>query len=533
MSRVISTGKGGSSGPHPNDQLTKAQLGRLPEGEHPFGQGLSLVVRAPQPVTRERDWQRYWAQYIEVAGKPREIRLGTLQKVTKNEAREFARLNRLIASAGGDPGLPVADPLEPAAEKKLLFRQISEWARGGRDRTPTQVTDLVVRQAKPGRRSVGGCLILRVHKSGSRSWFARVTLNGTRRDFGLGSYPAVSLAAARERAEEYRTLARLGKDPRKKDAASPPTLREALPLVIEGLKTTWTGADAEAQYRRTLELHAFPVLGDKRVDEVTVEDCYAVVHPLWDGRRGCRGYRLRHQLVHILDWACNNKYRTDNPAGPALRSRLSRVKSEPEHRPSLPYAETRAALEALQVADVDDVFKLLIPFLVLTAVRLSEASEAEWSEIKWDRALWVIPAHRMKKKDRSHRVPLSRQALAVLEAVRKACPPGNKLIFGFRQGRRRARPVTSAAVSRVLQKELQLTDDEDRPVVAHGFRTTFTDWVSENTNVSEEVSEAALAHAPPSATRRAYQRKDFLTKRAPLMQQWADYIMPLESPDLT
>ena len=213
MSRVTSTGNDGPSGPHPNDKLTKAQLGRLPEGEHPFGQGLSLVVRtsgerhSKKPVTQRRDLKRHWAHRIEVAGQQRNIRLGTLAKVpTLKEARALARLNRLIATAGGDPGLPVADPFEPAEEKKPLFRQICEWATAGRDGTPSQVTDLMVRQAKPGRHALGGCLILRVLDSGSRSWFARVTLNGKRVDRGLGPYPLIRLAEAREQAEEYRNL---------------------------------------------------------------------------------------------------------------------------------------------------------------------------------------------------------------------------------------------------------------------------------------------------------------------------------------
>lgn len=535
MSRDISTDNQGPCGPAPDEELTKDQLARLPEGEHPFGRGLFLVVRTSgerysrTPVTQKRAWTRYWVHRLEIADKQREIELGTLPQVTLKEARAFARFNRLIASAGGDPGLLVADPLDPAEEKKSLLCHISEWANGGRDSTPSRVTDLMVRQANPGRHPLGGCLMLRVQESGSRSFFVRLTLNGERVDRGLGSYPLVSLAEARVLAEEYRRLARLGKDPRESTSSSAPTIRESVPFVIDQHKSTWRAADAEVQYRRNLERHLLPVLGDKRVDEITVDDCYDVIQPLWGSRKGSRGYRLRHQLMHILDWACNQKHRTDNPAGAALLSRLPKVHSEPKHRPSLPYTETRAALEALEVADVPQVFKLLIPFLVLTAVRLSEASEARWSEIKLDRALWVIPAHRMKKKTRPHRVPLSRQAILILEVARALNPSGD-LVFGLRRGRRRACVVTSAQVSRVLQKDLGLVDDEGCPIVAHGFRATFTDWVSENTDVSEEVSQAALAHAPPSATRRAYMRNDYLKKRIPLMQRWADTVMPLKHP---
>lgn len=530
MSRVISTRNDGPS-PHPNDKLTKAQLGRLPEGEHPFGEGLSLVVRplgeqhSKSPVTQKRDLERHWAHRIEVAGQPRDIRLGTLPKVTKKQARAFAQLNRLIARAGGDPGLPVADPFEPAMEMKPLFLHISEWATADRDGGPSRVTDLMVRQAKPGRHSLGGCLILRVLESGLRSFFARVTVNGKRIDRGLGSYPLVTLAEARVLAEEYRSRARLGEDPRRSRPTLAPTFREAVPLVIDHRKSTWRAANAEAQYRRALELYALPKLGGKRVDEITVDDCYAVVRPLWEDRRGSRGYRLRHRLVHVMDWACNQGYRSDNPAGRVLLSRLPPVRSDPKPRPSLPYTKARAALEALQVADVPQVFKLFIPFLMLTGVRLSEASGAVWSEIKLERALWVIPARRMKGKKYPHRVPLSRQAMGTLRLARELSPSG-ELIFGYRRGRGAPRPVASRDVSKVLQKVLKLTDDEGRGVVAHGFRATITDWMSDNANVSDEVSQAVLAHRPPSATRRAYMRNDYLKKRAPLMQAWADVIMP-------
>ena len=389
-----------------------------------------------------------------------------------------------------------------------------------------QLTDLMCRRAGPGRHPDGGCLYLYVRPSGSRSWVLRLTILRQRYDIGLGPYPPVSLSRAREVAAEYRSIARQGGDPRKvvvPETSSAPTVREAAELVIEDRKRNWSAPDAEGRYRRQLERRVFPMLGKKRVDEVTVDHCYALVHPLWHGR-GSHGFRLRHQLVHLMKWAVNHDYRNDNPAE-LVKGRLPHVKSRLQHQPSLPYRQVRAALSDLQATAFPPVFKLVVPFIVLTAVRLTEATEAPWSEFDLEAKLWIIPGRRMKKLEQ-HRVPLSSQVLEILAAARELDPTG-ALVFGFRNGRRRPRALNSADISKVL-RALKLTDDEGRNVVAHGFRATFTDWVADNQEASVEAAEAALAHAPESDTRKAYQRKDLLKPRVPLMQKWADYVLPRE-----
>lgn len=386
-----------------------------------------------------------------------------------------------------------------------------------------RLTDLFCRQAGPGRWGDGNCLYLYVRDSGSRSWLLRVMIGGERVDLGLGAYPLVPLKRARELAAEYRAMARQGVDPRKlRESSSAPLVRESVESVINVRGKRWS-RDTKVRYRRDLERFAFPLIGDKRVDEVTDDDCFELVNPTWDGR-GSKGYRLRHKLVHLMDWAIAQKYRKDNPAQQIL-PRLGRVESDQQHQPSLPYEEVPDALVALLAEDVPQVFKLVILFIVLTASRLREATEARWSEFNFDQSLWTVPGSRMKKKKR-HRVPLSRQALKILAHARELDPSGS-LVFGFRRGRRVPRAVLSAEVGKVLGR-LKLTDDEGRKVVMHGFRSTFTEWASDNTQVPEQVSEAALAHMARTSTRKAYLRRDLLKPRIPLMQQWADYAMPLE-----
>ena len=196
-----------------------------------------------------------------------------------------------------------------------------------------------------------------------------------------------------------------------------PTVREAVDFVLEDQGKNWTAADAEVRYRASLDAYVLPVLDPKRVDELTVDDCFNVVSPHWSGR-GSVGHRVRHQLVHILRWAIRNNHRNDNPAQQVV-DRLPRVRSRPENQPSLPYSQIRAALAALEAASVPHVFKLAIPFLVLTAVRLREATEARWSEVDLQAKLWTIPKHRIKKR-KEHRVPLSRQVLSILADARDA-----------------------------------------------------------------------------------------------------------------
>ena len=401
--------------------------------------------------------------------------------------------------------------------------------RGGLQRVPRQLfrlTDLVCQQAGPGRHADGGGLYLYVRPTRSRSWIVRLTLIGGRRDFGLGSFPDVSLAEAREVAAEYRRRARKGEDPRPagSESCSVPTVREAFEAVIKDRQHSWSAPNAARTYRARLERYILPSLESKAVDAVTVGDCYALIHPLWHGT-GSKGFILRHQLVHVFAWAVAHEHRVDNPGDQVLR-RLPKVKSRRKHRPSLPYVRVSAALAALDAADVAPVARLAISFLILTACRLREVTEARWSEFDLDDQLWTIPPSRMKKR-RRHRVPLSTQALRILAEARSLDPSG-VLVFGFRNGRRPPRALGSGQISAVL-RGLGLNDVDGCPVVAHGFRATFTDWVADHEQASVEAAEAALAHAADSATRQSYRHGDLLQPRRPLMQKWADYVFLSES----
>ena len=254
---------------------------------------------------------------------------------------------------------------------------------------------------------------------------------------------------------------------------------------------------------------------------MTLEEVRDIIVPCWKGR-GSTGYVLRQHLDYVLRWAIAHGYRADNPVE-KLKVLLPRVNAVVEHHPSLPHARVAAAMTAVQATSSEEAVKLLLVFVVLCASRLGEAIGARRSEIDVVDRLWTLPAERTKAQ-RSHRVPLSIQALEVVERARALNRPG-PLVFTVLNDRGAVRPVAPAAVARLLQA-LALRDERGRRVVAHGFRTTFRVWAMEQAQASFEVCEAALAHVHADPTVAAYARSDVLEARRSLMQRWADYVLP-------
>ena len=385
-----------------------------------------------------------------------------------------------------------------------------------------QLTELTVRHALPGRHADGNGLYLFVRPTGARSWIQRLVIGGRRRDIGLGGCTLVALTEARRLAAENRKVARAGGDPipaRTQDAA--PRVRVVVEAVVAARRANWRKANTEKKWRRLFERFVFPRIGDKPVSRVTLDDVRDIVVPHWKGR-GSMGYVLRQHLDYVLRWAVAHGQRSDNPAE-QLKILLPRVKAVVDHHPSLPYGSVAAAVAAVRAAGVDDVVELLLVFVVLCASRLGEAAGARWSEIDAAGRVWTLPAERTKAQ-RPHRVPLSVQALDVIQRARALNPPG-PLVFTVLNRRGEARPVTPSAAARVL-RALGLRDGQGRRIVLHGFRTTFRVWAMEQAQASFEVCEAALAHAQVNQTVAAYARSDLFEARRELMQRWADHVVP-------
>ena len=375
------------------------------------------------------------------------------------------------------------------------------------------------RSARVERHGDGNGLMLSITPGGSKHWVQRITIRGRRRALGLGSYPAVSLADARQVALKNRTVARAGGDPLRGDV---PTFRTAAEDVIDLRSAAWKpGSKSAAQWRASLETYAFPVIGDMRVDKISSADVLAVVRPVWNKKRET-AQRVRQRISTILLWCVAQGHRTGDPAGKAILQALpagtGRVR---QHYRALPYQDVPAALRRIRDTGAWIGTKLALEYLILTACRSGEVRGARWDEIDLDRRLWTVPAERMKAKT-AHRVPLSGRCVELLAEAR-AVPEiptleylaGTPLVFPSVRGR-----VLSDNTLSKLCREHRLG------TVPHGFRSSFRDWASEQTTTAHAVMEAALAHTVPSAVERAYARSDLLDKRRDLMAQWAAFVVP-------
>ncbi len=386
-----------------------------------------------------------------------------------------------------------------------------------------KLTAVTLRQRSPGRHADGNNLHLFVRPNGARSWVQRITIYGRRHDLGLGPFPLVSLADARRAAIQNRLTVRAGGDPRVKAAcAKGPTFREIYETVTESRRTGWKAKTTEAAWRRGFEKFILPVIGDKRVATVPLEDVRRIVVPHWGGRNS-KGYLLRQNLETVFAWAVAENYRLDNPAANLARL-LPKVKSRVRHRPSLRYSEAPEALAAWQDLQVSEPVKLAVLFIVLTAARLSEVTGAAWGEIDVSGACWQVPAERMKAGD-DHTVPLSIQAREVLRRAQVLKGDGS-LVFPVVGRNGRIGRVSQGMVSDALRK-FGRVDPRGRPIVVHGFRSTFRMWSIEVARTTREVGEAALAHGESDKTVQSYTRNaEPFDLRTELMQRWADYVLP-------
>jgi integrase len=381
----------------------------------------------------------------------------------------------------------------------------------------------------PGYHSVGGVpgLLLQVTESGSRSWLLRVTVAGKRREIGLGSYPAVPLAPAREKAQAMRDEISAGTDPVAKRKSSKQalheqqeeekrlawTFRRCAAKFIDVKKPGWRNAKHVQQWQNTLTSYAYPLIGDMAVASIRVEHIMQVVEPHWTTKNETIN-RVRNRVEQILDWAAVHGYREQiNPA--RWRGCLDKLLPKPsdvapvEHHPAVPAENMYGFMRRLQA--MTGMSARCLEFVVLTACRSGAARLATWGEIDWKNRVWNIPAEPGRKMKRPLRVPLSDPALALLKSVPQG--EGDALIFPGKKGQ----PLSDMALTE-LMRGMELD------AVPHGFRSTFSSWAASSTAFPSEVREMALGHTVGSDTVRAYQRDDLFVKRIAMMTEWAAFI---------
>jgi integrase len=388
------------------------------------------------------------------------------------------------------------------------------------------LTPWAVKNAKAGRHADGGGLHLLVKDSGARSWVYRFMLKGKSRDIGLGAAAgpdAISLSAARDAAMALRLKVKAGIDPlaeRQREAVEALAAAQAAQIAgitfkavaeayIAANEGSWRNDKHRQQWRNTLASYVYPVMGTLPVADIGTAHVLKVLEPIWQDKPETAS-RIRGRIETVLDAAKARGYREgENPARwrghiaqiLPTRSRLTRG-----HHKAMPYDAIPAFMA--QLREREAMAALALEFVVLTATRTSEVLGATWAEVDLDKAIWTIPAARMKA-GKEHRVPLSPRAVEILEAVK---PLEKASLFPADKGGK----LSTMAMPMLLRRmKLDCT--------VHGFRSGFRDWAAECTGYAHEVCEMALAHVIGNKAEAAYRRGDLFEKRRRLIVDWATY----------
>lgn len=397
--------------------------------------------------------------------------------------------------------------------------------------------------------NVGGVagLLLQITPNGGRTWLLRVQVGAKRREIGLGGYPDVTLAMARDRAREAKDQIRRGIDPVEERKAAKAALMAAqhrsLPFAdavkryLAAKLEAFKNAKHRQQWRNTLDSYAVPDLGQMLVQDIGTQDVLRVLTQPIDDAGGTlwkdkteTASRLRGRIEAVLSWATVAGHRTgDNPARWAgnLKELLpapAKVAKAGNH-PAVQIDDAPRWFAALR--ERDGMGARALEFAALTATRSQEVRGARWDEIDLEAGLWIIPAVRMKM-EREHRVPLTADALALLKALPRFVD--NPLVFPAPRGGALSDMTLSAAMKRLHQADVDaggsgfIDQVSKRPAVPHGLRSTFRDWVAERTQYPGDMAEMALAHRIAKAQEASYRRGDMVEKRRAMMAAWAEFL---------
>ena len=373
---------------------------------------------------------------------------------------------------------------------------------------------------QPGRYT--GALVKGLHvwvkQNLNKYWIFRYTHNGKQHNISLGSFPTLSIAEARIKAQQARDELTSGINPveaknsaktRKEEKEAKILFKDFAATCIQTTRAEWSNQKHGDQWVYTLEEYAYPVIGNKALDEITMEDILEILEPIWTTKTETAS-RLRGRLEWILASATTRKLRTGiNPA--LWRGFLQTILPAPnkiklvEHHKALPYRQVAAFIADLR--EVATIGALALEFTILNASRTGEVIGGLQSELNSD--VWIIPGSRMKA-GKEHRVPLCKRSLEILEIAR-AMDPNSKHLFS-----KNGKKLSNMAMPMMLRRAKV-------DATVHGFRSTFRDWVSEETSHSSEVAEMALAHTIANTVERSYRRKDLLEKRRLLLNDWQEY----------
>lgn len=384
--------------------------------------------------------------------------------------------------------------------------------------------------ATKGRYSDGKGLYLLVKPTGSKSWVLRVQHNGRRRDFGLGSFVAQSIAAdvpihlrksltlaeAREKARIGRELARAGMNPSalwKSESLAVPTFAHAAEEYHAQVSKAWRNGKHGDQWINTLKTYVYPLVGDQPLDEIDARAIQQVLTPIWLTKPET-ARRVRQRIGVVLDYAHGRGWRETEAPMRALQQLLGGFK-QPKGRnfAAMPYKQLPAFMASLRAGEVS-IGRLALQFLILTAARSGEVRKARWRDIHLDAGEWHVPPENAKTA-RLHIVPLTPAADLILRQARDLCSAApDDFVFPGLKG-----TMSDATLAKVLRT------NGGGEFTVHGFRSSFRDWAAES-GFADSWAEAALAHTNPNRTESAYRRTTFYDQRRDtLMPAWANYVL--------
>ena len=381
-----------------------------------------------------------------------------------------------------------------------------------------KLTKKLIQNLGAGRHGDGNGLYLVVDPSGARRWIVRVVVKGQRNkkggplrtDFGLGNADLVTLHQARERALEYRRMAKQGLNPRFHGKQEVPTFEEIAQQVHIERLPTWKNAKHGQQWINTLRDYAFPKIGRMPVDSIGQPEVLMCLSPIWTEKHET-ARRLSQRIKTVLDVAKSKGFRVgENPITEIKDAKvLPKVTAKPKHHKAMKWQEVPNLYLELKTRNAMAAKALM--FTCLTGSRTSEVLEMEWSEVNLENHIWTCPAERMKGGV-THRVPLTAEMIEIIEPLQAMA---SKFVF---EGQKRHQPLSNMSMLMLLRRMKM------EGVTVHGFRSTFRDWVSETTNTPREISEMSLAHKVGSIVEQAYARSDLLDKRRLLMERWSRYV---------
>ncbi len=385
------------------------------------------------------------------------------------------------------------------------------------------LTVLSARNAETGRHADGGGLYLRVAPTGSRHWLLRVQVNGKRRDIGLGSFTDLTLAEAREEAARLRKVARRGLDPiaerdRDKNALVIPSFAQAMAATHADKSKGWSEKHA-ALWLASLERHAVPHLGQRKVDAIDHSAVRDALAPIWTDKPQI-ARKVRVHIMQVLDYAQSRGWRTAAaPQARVIAQGLGR-QAKGGNFAAMPYAQTPILMAALETAQPMTIGRWALMFTILTAARGGEVRQAAWDQFDLEGGMWHRPASIMKSRE-AHSVTLSAPAVAILEAVKplnQGAASGAGLVFLGTGGRL----LSDMTMTKALRAGLSA---DDKAYTVHGFRSAFRDWAAETMpTIPPMVAEMALAHAVGNKVERAYLRTELLDQRRVLLDGWGAYV---------